>query len=363
MSIAEPETVAIPEADTKPRSKASRRPLRKRIMHVIRRGHLYLGLFLLPWVALYGATAFLFNHPSAFSDQQQVQSTSFKADALIDTPMGSPPKPADVAQMVVKGLQERAPTGVSYTLLHPEEAAYNREFAFATVKTEDSDSTISVLIDVTGNGGTIRGVPKAPERKLPERAPFAIGNGPLGGDRRGGTPKGGGRGEGLRKGPAGGGKTDALVMEAPLHERVKTTIPIVLEKHGYSTGEVTITSVPDLNFVMSDQDGKRWLVTYNAQNGTVGGRPADAETRTTISTRRFLTRLHLAHGYPSTPNARWFWALIVDSMAFVMVFWALSGLLMWWQLKATRWLGLGIILLSIGVATALGMGMHSTLTG
>jgi hypothetical protein len=361
MSIAEPETVATPETDPKSKTKTSRRPLRKRAMHVVRRGHLYLGLFLLPWVALYGVTAFLFNHPSAFSDQQQVQSVPFKGDSLTDTPMGSPPKPAEVAASVVKGLQERAAAGVNYTLVEPEEATYNREFAFATVKPEEGDS-ISVLVEVNGNGGTIRGVPKAPERKPPERAPFAIGGG-------GGAPggqRGGGRGgvskEGFRKGPVGGGKADALAVESPLHERVKAAIPVVLEKHGYPTGEVTITSVPDLNFVMSDQDGKRWLVTYNAQNGSVGGKPADGDSGTTLSTRRFLTRLHVAHGYPSSPNARWFWAVIVDGMAFVMVFWAVSGLFMWWQLKATRWVGLAIILLSIGVATALGVGMHTALT-
>ena len=42
------------ELDAPPPAPARRRrPLHKRAVHVIRRGHLYCGLFLLPWVLLY----------------------------------------------------------------------------------------------------------------------------------------------------------------------------------------------------------------------------------------------------------------------------------------------------------------------
>ena len=37
-------------------------------MRLVRRVHLYSGLFLVPLVLLYGVTAFLFNHPAAFSE-------------------------------------------------------------------------------------------------------------------------------------------------------------------------------------------------------------------------------------------------------------------------------------------------------
>ncbi|HVJ88034.1 MAG TPA: hypothetical protein VM452_20385, partial [Caulifigura sp.] len=39
-----------------------------RMMRVVRRVHLYSGLFLFPWVMLYGVTALLFNHPGAMPD-------------------------------------------------------------------------------------------------------------------------------------------------------------------------------------------------------------------------------------------------------------------------------------------------------
>jgi len=44
--------------------------------------------------------------------------------------------------------------------------------------------------------------------------------------------------------------------------------------------------------------------------------------------------------------------------AAVMVFWALSGVLMWWQIRATRWLGLAAIVASAVAAIWVGVGMH-----
>jgi len=112
---------------------------------------------------------------------------------------------------------------------------------------------------------------------------------------------------------------------------------------------------------MSD-GSKVWTVTYNALTGTVSGTPADGvPPPEELSTRRFLTRLHLAHGFPGSPNTKWFWAVLVDAMAFVMVFWGLSGLFMWWQVKSTRRWGFLVLLVSAVAATALGLGMHDVL--
>src|SRR5215212_3367202 len=87
------------------RQETSKRPLHKRVMHAVRRTHLYLGLLLLPWAVLYGITGFLFNHPSAFAD---TPTATFGAAELAGTPMESPPAPREVAAQVVAALNERA---------------------------------------------------------------------------------------------------------------------------------------------------------------------------------------------------------------------------------------------------------------
>ena len=44
-------------------------------------------------------------------------------------------------------------------------------------------------------------------------------------------------------------------------------------------------------------------------------------------------------------------------MALTLCFWGLSGLAMWWQIKATRKIGAVVLLISIIVAGSLSLGM------
>ncbi len=315
------------------------RPLRKRVVHLLRRAHLYFGLLLFPWAILYGVTAFLFNHPTAFSDQPTV---TFGADAVAGTPLETLPSAAEQAEAVVKLLNARQSPAAPYAL-GPGAVKYSREFAFATVKVKDR--TVNVLFDVKNGGGTIRVTPDKPKVE-PPTAPFAIGNASR-------SPS-----ESPRPSQSGAG----LLLENPLHERFKAAIPPLLERTGFPSGDVTVTSVPDLVFPI-DVGGKTWTATYNPMTGAISGKPTDAEEKPELSVRRFLLRLHLAHGYPGEPNARWYWAAVVDAMAFVLCFWGLTGLVMWWQIKAARRAGAVVLVLSAVAATALGVAMHSAMTG
>jgi hypothetical protein len=295
---------------------------------------------MLPWAVLYGVTAFLFNHPTAFSDQPFV---SFGRDALADTPMANPPGPAEIAEQVVAGLRARTP-GSTYALVEPDQARYTREFAFAVVRLEGRE--VNVLMDPTGAGGSVRSREVSPP-KVEEPAPFAVG--------RPNVPR-----------PVAAGRptrSDRLDLPGPLDERIKVAIPTVLERTGFPGGEVTVTSVPDLSFVM-DADGRRWRVTFNAQAGSVAGRPAEDEPPPAApSTRNFLLRLHSAHGYPYQSGTRWAWAVLVDAMAVVLVFWGLSGLVMWWQVKAARRSGVVVLLVSATAVIVLVVAMRAAVTG
>ncbi len=354
MSIAEDEPKTAPVAA--PRS----RPFGKRVMHVVRRGHLYLGLFLFPWAILYGVTAFLFNHPSAFSEQA---TTSYGADTTAGTPLEGAPSAAAVAEQVVAKLNEQQAPLTPYKLSGA--ARYGpRDFAFATVKVEGQ--SIGVLYDVKNGGGTVRAT-KTVEKVTPEKAPFTTGGGKAFAGREKGGDKAGTKG-GAARGPRGGGGgpvtagAEAVKLPDLIHDRFKATVPVILERTGFATGEVTVTSVPDVIFPV-EADGRTWTATYSPMTGAVTGVPEGASPSTELGWRRFLLRLHTAHGYPGEQNAKWFWAVIVDVMAFVMCFWGVSGLFMWWQIKATRRLGAVILVLSAAAATALGFAMHAALTG
>jgi len=57
-----------------------------------------------------------------------------------------------------------------------------------------------------------------------------------------------------------------------------------------------------------------------------------------------LERMHRRRGYERGFAADLTWAFIVDAFIAVMLFWAGSGFLLWWQMKATRRLGLAFAL-------------------
>jgi len=338
------------EAVTVPAAPRRRRPFHKRVMHVVRRLHLYLGLFLFPWAVLYGITAFLFNHPTAFSDQP---STTFGPAATAGTALDDLPGPAAIAEAVVAKLNEQQAPVTPYKLAG--EANYLRDFAFATVKADGR--TVSVLYDVKHGGGTVRQSPPAAEKVEPEKAPFATGSAKVGGTKGSkGAPKGGPRGGGPP--PTG----DGVKLPDQLPDRLKTAVPTILERTGFPTGEVTVTSVPDVSFPV-EADGRTWTARYNPLTGAVSGAPVGAAPAAEVGWRRYLLRLHTAHGYPGDQNAKWFWAVVVDVMAGTMCFWGVSGLVMWWQLKATRKLGAVVLLFSAAAATVLALGMHAALTG
>lgn len=317
------------------------RPRGKRLIHLLRRGHLYLGLMLFPWAILYGVTSFLFNHPTAFSE---VPTASFGASAFVGTPYERRPTANELAEQIVRKLNDVQKPAAPYTLAG--EAKFSREFAFGIVKTEGN--SLSFLVDVKSGSGTVRSSvvkDSANEKIAPERPSFANGRPEV---------------AAVRKTTTALPRNDGILLDDPIHERVKASMTTVLERTGFPTGEVTVTSVPDVVFPIV-ADGRTWTASYNPMTGIVGGTPAETKPETELGWRRFALRLHTAHGYPGEANAKWFWAIIVDVMAFVLCFWGLSGLLMWWQIQSTRKLGFAILTLSAIAATALALAMHEAL--
>lgn len=62
----------------------------------------------------------------------------------------------------------------------------------------------------------------------------------------------------------------------------------------------------------------------------------------------FLERMHRRRGFQHDYGLEDAWAVSVDLMIVAMVFWGLSGLWMWWELRATRsW---GVLCLIAGIA-------------
>ncbi|MBX3469860.1 MAG: PepSY domain-containing protein [Planctomycetes bacterium] len=274
-------------------------------LRVVRRVHLYSGLFLVPWVLLYGVTAFLFNHPRAFADAPTI--------AVGDAGLARLPAADVVAASVVEALVEAAP---GRTIALAGEPRYGHAVAW---RVEADGAEHLVIVDPAGEGALIR---SSARRAAPSDPPFEVPHVPAG--------------------------PEAFAAAT-------ATVGSLVTAAGLTGGQVKPRNVPDLLLDVTI-DGEHHRAAYDLRTGAVTLRPAAGAGRE-LSARAFLTRLHLAHGYPPRLEARWLWAVIVDVMAAAMCVWAVTGLVMWAQMRALRRPGALALIAGVASAVALGAAM------
>lgn len=265
---------------------------------------------------------------------------SFVAAELAGTPLEKSPTPHEQAVALIVELNERKQEGTPYTLGAGQVRYANRDSFVATVKA--GERSFLVVYEPASGHGTIR---ETEITRAGNPAPFATSSGELPRQRGMGMMP-------MKKQPGG------IELADSLPSRLQKSIPMLMERKGLPTGEVSVTTAPDLRFPI--QAGEQlWTATYNPITTTVSG--TEGTDHSDLTFRSFLLRLHLTRGYPGTLNTRWFWAVGVDAMAIVLCFWGVSGLLMWWQIKSTRIPGFVVLSLSTVAATALGIAMHGVL--
>ena len=71
--------------------------------------------------------------------------------------------------------------------------------------------------------------------------------------------------------------------------------------------------------------------------------------RQVFSAHTFLERMHRRRGYQHDRLLEDAWAISVDVVIAAIVFWALSGVWMWWELRATRMWGGACLMLGVGL--------------
>jgi hypothetical protein len=107
---------------------------------------------------------------------------------------------------------------------------------------------------------------------------------------------------------------------------------------------------PELRFVARDDAGTTWNVVYNLSTQELDGRKSSEARHAPFV--ELLESLHKQHHFPASFGPTFFWALFADLTALTLVFWAISGLFMWWQMKKFRlvgalFLGSAVILASL----------------
>jgi len=283
-----------------------------RVMRVVRRVHLYSGLFLFPWVMLYGMTALLFNHPSVLPDI----SLEVIPPAAADSALFGMPTAAETAGQVISTLKTQDPEKYADLAFAPGSKPYYPFGAAASAKTAEHGLDLS--IELTDGSAVLRKRPVAqPDASRPFSPPVLVS------------------------------------VPSPIVERVTEGAKGLLAERGHAVDTVVFRGPPDIYFDV-ESGGQVTRVKYSAVNGTL-------TAVAPLSWRQYFLRLHTAHHFPHTVGARWFWAIAVDVMFGAMVFWGVSGLLMWWQIKSVRWLGLATVVCGAVIALAMGVAMHGAM--
>jgi hypothetical protein len=288
--------------------------LATRVNLIIRRVHLYSGLFLLPWVLMYGVTGAMFNHLGLFP---RIQIQPVNSQTATEAGLSEFPEADKLAAQIVEAIQKDAGSS-RVRLTDLPHAEFTNEMSFE-VK-QDGLQHVVYMDPVTHDSwvGTMPKNEEDPEVLLP-----AIRN---------------------------------IRLTPDPQDTAKKAAASLLDGAGLLNGkEPQPFGWTKLNF-MATVDGQPARITYVLKDGHVDINRYTGEDGMPL--RHFFLRMHTSHGQPPSWNGKMFWSLAVDTMAVAMVFWGISGIIMWWQSKRTRWIGAVIIGLSLLTAGAMAMGLH-----
>lgn len=287
------------------------------VMKVVRRVHMYLGLLLFPWILMFGTSGMLFNHPEIGRDIGTRELSVAEMSAFTGF---EPWDPDAVAQQVVAQLNVGSPA--RYAL---DTGARSSFSGWPLLAAPASDGGKHVLILSLSDGS----------------ATFST-------HAAGPTPAA----------PAFAGTTIELpgYRMAAVQEQVKELLPkLGIDAPGALRAHPKIN--PQLRFRMRDADSRSWNVTYNLSTGGLDGRLDGGPGQLRLV--ELLDMLHKTHHFPVHGGVTWLWALFADITGITLSVWALSGLIMWWQMKPTRVIGALAVAGAVAVAALVMVGTAS----
>lgn len=302
------------------------REARKRkaqIMTVIRRVHLYSGLFLAPWVLLFGLSGLLFNHPNLGKGQVV---RNYDPDELTELTGFEAIDPADAAAAVaeaVGGLEG----GVGLRL----DPSYAPKFEGRVLLTASgTELDHRLYVDLERGTGQLKSRPRGTGVWGPSFSEQEI--------------------------EVPGYAIEAF--EPPFRDLLGE-----LELEADTPMKLHPRASPDLRLRLLDAEGRAYNVSYELRSGELRGRERDGPSG--MGWRNVIARLHMTHVFPHRVGARFMWVVFADLTALCMIIWAITGLIMWWQLKRLRKIGAVILAAAVlaGVAVFTAMILELTFEG
>ena len=288
---------------------------RRRFTKLVRRAHMYTGLLLLPWVILFGLSGMFFNHGRQFGPMQTV--AQWTPDQVAAAHGFSPADARSLAEELVADLNHSA-DGERFVL--PDDHAPTLE---GTYSYQANSERGRLQVSISSNRGEAH-ILQLPGGKPHDSPPFARPSAEVASFDAGSAEQ----------------LAAALLAEAD----VQISGPLEASSRGFAELRLQVET---------PRDGRRWNVVYKLLDGSLSGRAVDEVADNDFYS--VVTRLHKTHHYPDRRGARWVWTAFADATGITMVFWGLSGLIMWWQMKPTRVVGIA----GLSVAAVLGVVIFS----
>ena len=295
----------------------------KDAMKLVRRTHLYAGLFLAPWVAMYGFSGLIFNHWSWFAPggDPAAKPIEWTVDGTALPPW---PEPEALARQVVAGMNAagKDKAGAAEYRLSAEGTPQLQGGVNLQGK-DEAGGSVSLSFDRQARKGTTSHAPPGP----PEEQVTLSTN-------------------------------DATLLNA--------TKAALLAAAGQADPKLAATKwegdgdFPRLSFRVEHGQERR-VATYDLRSGQVSLQPEPPPMRVP----NFLTSLHMTRGYPTEKKSammKTIHAAFVDAMAFLMCFWAVSGIAMWLQMKHLRRPGLPVAIAAVLAAVFVWSAMYRLFT-
>ena len=261
-----------------------------------RRIHLYTGLFMIPYIFIFGLSGFLFNHPTALINRT---SQSFELDnGESFAPLF--PNINALASSVTDSL-------ISEGLISSPEIKDIRYSNTMILRNLNDIADYRINADIPSSKVQLMTLPDFAENTFITRGNYSF---------------------------PSTINSNELLMKA---ERL-------LISKGINPGASRVQRIPNLVFDLSNSD-KNYRVSYDLTNGNYR---VDDLNKRKFKINYLFTNLHEQHGYPVAGfSIRWLWVFFADTLAILMIVWAISGLIMWFQMK--RLFAIGTLLLGISV--------------
>ena len=273
---------------------SSQKFLSGRFLKLLRRIHMYLGLLIFPWAILYGISGIYFNH-AGLGKKPEVK--RLKPQSLSSL-TGFKPWPAkNLAQDLVQYIS--ATSSATFTLDVNFQPHYE---GWTMLESNNTNNRHVMLLDLNKGRAAVLTYSRVPNKARFPETKVNLDNYSM---------------------------KDVTDKVSRLLVNLDIKNAEALKPHPQST--------QTLRFRVIDETQQIWNLEFSPQTQKLTGRLSHSWPQ--VDAYALLSKLHTTHHYPAGFNSLFFWALLQDLLGLTLLFWSISGILMWWQMKPTRFWG------------------------